>query len=103
MPEIEAKFCVPDEATLEALLRVERVGDFRLSGRRTIDQSDVYYDTPSRQAAAEHASVRVRTIGADRLFTVKSGAVRSGVSTREEIEEPAGTGDLIAWLAALVE
>lgn len=103
MPETEAKFRIPDDSALQALLRLESVAAFHVTGRRTVDQSDLYYDTPSRQAAQQDASIRVRTLGAERLFTVKSGAIRDGVSRREEIEEPADAGNVIEWLAALVE
>jgi inorganic triphosphatase YgiF len=101
MSEIEAKFRPDDPALLEELVSLDMVGPFRVTGRRTVEQSDEYYDTPAREVMAAHASVRVRSVEGERLFTIKTGAIRAGVSGREEVEEPAGDQDLRTWLARL--
>src|SRR5687767_2825542 len=101
MPEIEAKFSLGDPTCVEALLHLQQVGPLRVAGRRTVALTDVYYDTPGREVAAGHASVRERTADGVRLFTVKTGAIVAGTSKRGEVEEPAGERELVPWLVSV--
>src|SRR5947207_6315962 len=99
MPEIEAKLRVKDPGCLEELVSLEAVGPLRVAGRRSVEQTDEYFDTPARDVATARAVVRIRTIAgerpagrpAGRWFTLKVGAVAAGISGREEVEERAGS------------
>lgn len=102
MPEIEAKFRPADAAVLEQLAALQAVGSLRVSRVVAQRQSDVYFDTPARDLASAHASLRIREIDGRRLFTVKVGRVSTIAPEREEVEEPGPPGTAPpAWLQQL--
>jgi inorganic triphosphatase YgiF len=101
MLEIETKLLADEEACLDRILALPAIGGLRVISRAELDQSDVYFDTPERDLAASRGSLRIRTAGDARRFTLKSGAVVDGRSVRTEIEEPAGSARLQDWVAAL--
>lgn len=57
---------------------------------------DLYFDTPKRTLAAKHVALRLRTIGALRLLTVKGPSRRTewGAAERLEFEESWSAGAL---------
>ncbi|MFN3650661.1 MAG: CYTH domain-containing protein [Armatimonadota bacterium] len=98
MPEIEIKFAVPDPARLEELAALARVGPYSVVGRREVEQSDTYYDTPSREAAAAGGSVRERRRDGGTLYTLKGCPSSDDVPRRDEVEEPADGRELREWV-----
>ncbi len=102
MPEVEAKFRVEDPACMEAVWRLEAAGDFRVAGRREVDQSDLYHDTPDRDVARQGGSLRIRTVDGRPVFTVKTGPRRVGIAVRQEIEEPVDGRGIREWVRGLL-
>ncbi len=98
MIETEAKFRLANAADAEPISGLTRLGTLPLVATEERDQTDVYWDTPDSEVAESRGSVRVRTLRARSLFTLKLGGVSAGVSRRVEIEEPADGSDPRAWL-----
>ncbi len=93
--EIEAKFRVDDDQTFPALLRLDALGSFQLAAAdEPEDQRNVYFDTPDWRLRAAKAGLRVRTIGARRVATLKGAAtVADGMYERDEWEAEVGPSD----------
>lgn len=103
--EIEAKFRVDDDQTFPALLRLDALGSFQLAAAdEPEDQRNVYFDTPDWRLRAAKAGLRVRTIGARRVATLKGAAtVADGMYERDEWEVEVGDDDRPAsWPAGEV-
>jgi CHAD domain-containing protein len=86
--EVERKFEVtattlsPSFAGLSAVARVEQIPSQKLDA--------VYFDTPTRDLAARHITLRRRTGGADAGWHLK---LPSGPDARTEVRAPLGDGD----------
>ena len=80
----------PDEpALLDRLAAVERLGEFRVAGRRREVQRNSFFDSSSRALSQARVSFRRRTIQGEPMatWTLKGGGNHArGVSTRTEIE-----------------
>ena len=85
MTEIEAKFLVPDEATFEALARLECIGGLRAGPPRTREQHDTYADTATLHLYRAGYACRLRRFGERALATVK-GLGRSDGALHQRIE-----------------
>src|SRR4051812_8507562 len=99
MQETEAKFRLADAAAAEELAALSAVGRLPVTGRRTFEQVDAYYDTPLRDLAGMDALLRVRETGGESSFTLKTGKLEPGISRRTEIEAPAAGRDPAEWAA----
>lgn len=86
--EIEAKFLLPDEETLELLTTVPRLSDFELGPPRTLLHMDTYLDTADHRLLAAGWVCRVRRReGEPAVVTVKSRtAGEGGIMRREELD-----------------
>lgn len=93
--ELEAKFRIEDDTIFPALLAMAALGPFQLHADPTPeDQHNSYFDTPDRRLRAARAGLRVRTVGARRIATLKYAAtVRDGLFEREEWEAEVGPSD----------
>ncbi|MGZ4200180.1 MAG: CHAD domain-containing protein, partial [Thermoleophilia bacterium] len=69
--EIEAKFNVPDAATLERLGELGELAGYELAGREVADMTDVYLDTDDRALQAAGLVCRRRDRGDRVVITVK--------------------------------
>ncbi|MBM4036238.1 MAG: CYTH domain-containing protein [Planctomycetes bacterium] len=113
MRELEAKLVVPDEATLAALGRVERIGQLRVLPRGMRLQQDTYVDTASFRLARAGYACRLRHVGHRAFATLKGlGGASGGLHEREEFEQEIDNpsigcllrmeeppGRLVRWLA----
>ena len=70
--EIEAKFEL-DPADRNALIAIDRVGDFRVTYRESARQVDTYFDTADRRLGRVPSSLRVRRKAGGVLMTFKGG------------------------------
>jgi len=86
--EIEAKFRVPDQATFQRLLQVDRLAGFRLSTARLKRLHDQYLDTADGGFLRGGFACRLRSDGdGGRLLTLKSLMAPQGLMhVREELE-----------------
>src|SRR5262245_15772546 len=87
--EIEAKFDVPDDSTLERLLSLETLGDYALVAGSEQRTSDRYLDTPGRDLLRAGRALRRRIAreSGSELITVKGrGGIRGAVHHRDEHE-----------------
>lgn len=93
--EIEAKFRVDDDQLFPALLGLSELGPFQLvAAAEPEDQRNVYFDTADWRLRAAKAGLRVRTIGARRVATLKGAAsVADGLYERDEWEAEVGPSD----------
>ncbi len=93
--EIEAKFQVDDDQLFPALLGLSELGPFQLvAAAEPEDQRNVYFDTADWRLRAAKAGLRVRTIGARRVATLKGAAsVADGLYERDEWEAEVGPSD----------
>jgi inorganic triphosphatase YgiF len=93
--EIEAKFTVPDEATLAALAAVRALGAYVVTPEDTVElQRNTYFDTADMRLAAQRCGLRVRDLGDRRVATLKDGGrARGGVHERGEWEVAIGADD----------
>ncbi len=84
--EIEAKFLLPDEETLERLVAVPCLAGFELGPPRTLLHRDTYLDTADRRLEAAGWVCRVRRReGEPAVVTLKSRTVgEEGIMRREE-------------------
>ena len=77
----------PDEpALLDRLAAVERLGEFRVAGRRREIQRNSFFDSSSRALSKARVSFRRRTVQGESLatWTIKGGGMQAhGVSTRD--------------------
>jgi inorganic triphosphatase YgiF len=89
--ERELKLTPADPALLEDVARLERFGEFVVTGRRRELQRNSFFDTRSAALKAARVGFRRRTIDGQRLarWTLKAPGDRAtvrGVATRTEIE-----------------
>jgi inorganic triphosphatase YgiF len=87
--ERELKLVAADEALLDRLAAIDRLGEFEVVGRHRELQRNSFFDTASRALAAARIGFRRRGIEGQRLatWTLKADAqVVGGVTTRSEIE-----------------
>lgn len=84
--EIEAKFAVPDEATLNRLAQADQLASYALGAAVTKRMYDVFLDTPDRKVIRSGYVCRQRDFGDHVEMTLKSGHVVEGaVHTRREL------------------
>jgi CHAD domain-containing protein/adenylate cyclase class IV len=85
--EIEAKYSVPDDDTLERLARARRLAGYTLGAAADRRDGDVFLDTPDRRFLAAGYYLRRRETGDGVRLTLK-GLVTAvdGVLRREELE-----------------
>jgi len=92
--EIEAKFIVPDEATLQRLLEMRELGGFRLEPGPTRQVSDSYRDTADRAIQRGGYACRVRRRGDKKIATLKGlGMAEGAVHQRAQHEVTLDGGD----------
>ncbi len=86
--EIEAKFSIPDQATFQRLVQVERLAGFSLSPARLKQIHDQYLDTAEGACLRSGYACRVRLAGdGGRLLTLKALAPAQGLlHVRQELE-----------------
>jgi inorganic triphosphatase YgiF len=89
--ERELKLTPADPALLEDVARLERFGEFDVTGRRRELQHNSFFDTRSAALKAARVGFRRRTIDGQRLarWTLKAPGDRAtvrGVATRTELE-----------------
>ena len=85
--EIEAKFIIPDEATLQRLLEMQELGGFRLEPGPTKQVSDSYRDTADRAIYRGGYACRIRRKDDGRIATLKGlGTAQGAVHERAEHE-----------------
>jgi hypothetical protein len=89
--ERELKLTPADPALLEDVARLERFGEFVVTGRRRELQHNSFFDTRSAALKAARVGFRRRTIDGQRLarWTLKAPGDRAtvrGVATRTELE-----------------
>ena len=85
--EIEAKFAVPDEATLNRLAQVDQLAGYTLLLPKIKRVHDTFMDTPERAVLTSGHVCRQRDYGDHLVMSLKSGhTVEGGVHRREELE-----------------
>ncbi len=85
--EIEAKFVIPDEATLQRLLEMRELGGFRLEPGPTKQVRDSYRDTADRAIYRGGYACRIRRKGGKRIATLKGlGRAEGAIHQRAEHE-----------------
>lgn len=85
--EIEAKFAVPDEATLNRLAAAEQLAGYTLLPAKIKRVHDTFMDTPDRKVLASGHVCRQRDYGDHLVMSLKSGhTVEGSVHRREELE-----------------
>lgn len=85
--EIEAKFAVPDEATLQRLGSVPRIGPYTLGPAEQESVRDRYLDTQDRALLHGGYFCRLRSKRGRIVVTVKgAGQVQDGLHERPEYE-----------------
>jgi len=100
--EIEAKFVVPDEATLQRLLDMRELGGLRLEPGPTKQVSDSYRDTADQAIQRGGYACRVRREGEKKIATLKGlGVAEGAVHQRVEHEVMLDAGEAPAdWPAS---
>lgn len=84
--EIEAKFGVPDETTLQRLAQADELAGYRLQLGEVKRMHDVFLDTPDRKILASGHVCRQRDFGDFISMTLKSGGtVQGAIHSREEL------------------
>ncbi len=85
--EIEAKFAVPDEATLNRLAQADQLAGYTLLPGKTKRVHDTFMDTPDRAVLRSGHVCRQRDYGDHIVMSLKSGhTVEGSVHRREELE-----------------
>ncbi len=85
--EIEAKFVVPDEQTLQSLLEARELGGFRLEPGPTQQVSDSYRDTADRAIYRGGYACRIRHKGERQIAALKGlGGTEGAIHERAEYE-----------------
>jgi inorganic triphosphatase YgiF len=85
--EIEAKFAVPDEATLNRLAAADQLAGYTLLPAKIKRVHDTFMDTPDRAVLASGHVCRQRDYGDHLVMSLKSGhTVEGSVHRREELE-----------------
>lgn len=102
--ELEAKLLVPDDATFEALCRLERIGPLELRNPRERRQHNVYFDTASFRLFRAGYACRIRREGGRALATLKGlGSTAGAIHRREEHEAELAAPTLDVLLALTEE
>lgn len=100
--EIEAKFAIIGPLTADAISALD-VSPYELRSAGVEEHEDILLDTPSRAITGARHALRIRTVGARHILTLKGpNEAGEGVHSRDEIEAPlAGdvTFDPTAWPA----
>lgn len=104
--ELEAALIVRSHTPRRVLGHVAAltsVAGYRLQPETPQPIHDTYFDTPQRMLAAQRVALRLRTIGALRLLTLKGPSRRTewGAAERLELEEPWSAGSLDKMVDAL--
>lgn len=87
MDEIEAKFVLPDEGTLQRLQAIEGLAGYTLDSARVERVQDTFLDTGDQAILAAGYALRQREGKAGVLMTLKGlGGGRDGVHRRVEME-----------------
>jgi len=100
--EIEAKFVVPDETTLQRLLGAHELGGFRLEPGPTQQVSDSYRDTADRAIYCGGYACRIRHKGERQIAALKGlGGTEGAIHERAEYEVTLDAGEApAAWPAS---
>jgi triphosphatase len=100
--EIEAKFIIPDEATLHRLLEMRELGGFRLEPGPTRQVSDSYRDTAERAIRRGGYVCRIRRQDDEQIATLKGlGRAEGAVHERAEYDVVLDAGEAPAdWPAS---
>jgi adenylate cyclase class 2 len=91
MYEVELKFAVPDPAAV-----IARLAELGTAAAAAVEQSDRYFDHPSREFARTDEAFRVRSVGSRNFITYKGPVLDSQTKTRREIETPFAEGSAMA-------
>lgn len=93
--EIEAKFTLPDAATIRRARSVKRIGVFTLGAPKVVRTIDTFLDTPDQRLRAEKYALRWRKQSDGKLvLTCKGAPTRQGSMYRRmelEAELPANS------------
>ena len=87
--ERELKLTPEDEGTLDALARVDSLGQLRVVGRRREIQHNAFFDSEAKALGSARVGFRRRVVEGQMMavWTIKGDAeTLGGVSTRSEIE-----------------
>ena len=100
--EVEAKFVVPDEPTLQRLLGARELGGFRLEPGPTEQVSDSYRDTADWAIYRGGYACRIRHKGERQIATLKGlGGAEGAIHERAEYEVTLDAGEApAAWPAS---
>ncbi len=93
--EIEAKFTIPDQDTMNRLQSVIRLGDYRLTASRAHPQriTDHYLDTAAQTLYHSGYACRIRNLGSMQTLGVKGlGESEGAIHRRVEVEAPPAAG-----------
>jgi adenylate cyclase class 2 len=88
--EVEMKFPLPDEATVDALR--QRIAALGAHSSQPLDQRDIYFAHPSRDFAQTDEVFRLRCVGEENFLTYKGPVLDAVAKTRREIEVSAASG-----------
>jgi inorganic triphosphatase YgiF len=89
MTEIELKLTPLDDALLDRLAAIDRLGRFEVVGRRHEQQRNSFFDTPTRALRKHKIGFRRRVVEGERMatWTLKAeGGQAGGVASRPEVE-----------------
>jgi len=100
--EVEAKFLARDDAPLDALVSIPTLGRATLGPAATVEEIDVYLDTPDGRLAAARWACRLRDRGAGFRVSLKGPAPTDAhadwLHRRPEVEGPATSSfDPAGW------
>ncbi len=85
--EIELKYAVPDERTLDAIWHDERLLSMMEEGTRSVEEFDgIYYDTPDCRLLSKDIAYRIRREGRRRVACLKwRGNTEGALHIRHEL------------------
>ena len=86
--EVELKYPVEDLQECQ-----QRLVDLGAQIGQVIEQTDYYFNHPSRDFAATDEALRIRRVGQLNRITFKGPKLDAETKTREEIDLPLGDGD----------
>lgn len=98
--EVEIKYSVPDEETLQRIALEHKLGDYKAGELRDKHVRDSYLDTEDLRFYRAGYACRIREVSGDLLITIKStaGSPQTGaIYSREELETPATGEQLGSW------
>ncbi|TWT86869.1 CYTH domain protein [Pseudobythopirellula maris] len=97
MLEIELKFPLADEAAFRA-----RLAELGAESEGVSEQSDAYFNHPSRDFAQTDEALRIRTVGEASRLTYKGAKLGGAAKTRFEQELPLAEGTTEGWREVLL-